>query len=94
MMSYNNSRTYESYLEEARIRSKGGYAAVVSITTYRTGNTRMSVVSGNAPIKCKSVGSDFMGVDAMFKDGEPYGKVVKPVVAPVVSDVSSDELPF
>lgn len=67
-------RTYESYRDEARERSKGGrYSAVIEITRFMgSGGPVMTVATGRSPITTISRRGEFRGVVCQFFNGEPF----------------------
>lgn len=67
-----NTRTYESYVEEACKRSADlcRYSAVVEIVNYRTGTSRMAVMTGLNKIATSSRGCEFVGVVCQFFCGK------------------------
>ena len=91
-----DKRSYESYREESRERSKGGwYSAVVEIVRYLSNNGPvMTVVTGRSPITTVSRRGEFRGVVCQFFNGEPFGTVkVKPADEVIVT-TGDDPIPF
>lgn len=66
-------KTYEELCREAAQMSltNKGFSAVVEIINYRTGNGRMTIMSGRQKIVTKSRGPEFVGVNAQFFNGQP-----------------------
>jgi hypothetical protein len=93
-MSSLNGKTYDELREQARIQSKGGYAAVIERVTYMQSDSFMTVAtSSSGPIESRQRGNSFIGVMSQFKDGQPFGSKPAPVV-PATIEEDSDVCPF